>query len=178
MAVPGRRMEALMRFIILRDDREITVEIHERDGGYEVSIDGKPYEVDSHRILSNLYSVLVNGVSYEATVTSPQADEYDVHLYDGKRRVELVQPAALILRRNQGGSGGKGGAVRAPMPGKVVRVLVKPGDAVESGAGLIILEAMKMQNELQAPTEGIVRDVRVKEGDSVEGNAVLVALSD
>lgn len=66
--------------------------------------------------------------------------------------------------------------VKPPMPGRIVRVLAKPGDAVRRGAPLVILEAMKMQNEIPAPDGGVVQDVRVREGDLVTGNDVLVRL--
>lgn len=66
--------------------------------------------------------------------------------------------------------------VRAPMPGKVVKLLCRPGDRVRAGQGLLIIEAMKMENELRAPVDGVVAEVRAVEGQSVEGGAVLVAL--
>ncbi|MBI4416862.1 MAG: biotin attachment protein [Euryarchaeota archaeon] len=66
--------------------------------------------------------------------------------------------------------------VKPPMPGRIVRVLAKPGDAVRRGAPLVILEAMKMQNEIPAPDGGVVQDVRVREGDLVTANDVLVRL--
>jgi biotin carboxyl carrier protein len=95
----------------------------------------------------------------------------------------VAVPLIVIDRRHRRrGGGGPAGdearprAVVAPMPGRIVKVLVKPGEAVEARQGLVVIEAMKMENELRAPRAGTVADVRVTEGASVEANAVLVVL--
>jgi biotin carboxyl carrier protein len=67
-------------------------------------------------------------------------------------------------------------AVRSPMPGKVVKVLVAPGDSVKSGAPVVVVEAMKMENELRSPRDGKVREVKVQEGQAVEANQMLVTI--
>ena len=91
-------------------------------------------------------------------------------------------PAALRtsvqrLRGHGGGAAGDGRVV-APMPGRVVKVLVAPGAAVEARQGLVVVEAMKMENELRAPRAGVVREVRVAEGASVEAQTVLVIIDE
>lgn len=165
-----------MRYVILRDGKEIPVEVSERPGGYRVLLDGAEHSVDSLEVLPGLFSLIVGNRSYEVTVHRPSPDLYHVHLHDGMRPVELVPPMTLLLRRMGGRGAGNAGSVVAPMPGKVVRVLVKPGDAVAKGDGLVVLEAMKMQNQMQAPAAGVVREVRVAEGESAEGGQVLVVL--
>jgi biotin carboxyl carrier protein len=165
-----------MRYVIMRDGREIPVEVLEKNGGYAVTVDDKTYDVDSEFVLPGLYSLLVDGVSFEASVYSPETDVYNVHLYDGMRRVELLSPIGLVLRAQGGGAGAQALSVKAPMPGKVVKVLVEPGQNVAKGQGVIVVEAMKMQNELQALTDGKVKEIRAKEGESVEGGAELVVL--
>ncbi len=165
-----------MRYVILREGREIPVEITEQGAGYRVVLGDEAYDVDSARIAGNLYSLAVGSRSYEATVHRSSPEEYQVHLFDGVRTVALLTPLDLALRgqREPGAAGAAG--VRAPMPGRVVRVLVKPGDAVKKGDGVAVVEAMKMQNELTAPHDGTVREVKVREGDSVERTAELVVL--
>lgn len=165
-----------MRYVILRDGKEIPVEVSERPGGYRILLNGIEHPVDSLEVLPGLFSLLVGGRSYEVTVHRPSPDLYHVHLHDGMHPVELIPPMTLMLRQMGGRGAGKAGNVAAPMPGKVVRVLVKPGDAVVKGDGLVVLEAMKMQNQLQAPGAGIVREVRVTEGENAEGGQVLVVL--
>ncbi len=122
-----------MRYVILRDGREIPVEVQERAGGYLVTVDGAGHEVDSRQVVPGLYSLIVGGKSYEVTVFSPEPDHYRVHLYDGMRNVELLSPIGLVLRSQGGGANASGLSVRAPMPGKVVRVLVSPGQSVVRG---------------------------------------------
>jgi biotin carboxyl carrier protein len=165
-----------VRCVILREGREIPVEVHERAGGYLITLDGHGYEVDSRQVVPGLYSLIVGGRSYEVTVFSPEPEHYRVHLYDGMRTIELLSPIGLVLRSQGGGSGSSGLAVRAPMPGKVVRVLVSPGQKVTRGQGVVVVEAMKMQNELKAQVDGVVKEVLASEGDGVEGGADLVIL--
>lgn len=96
----------------------------------------------------------------------------------------VVVPVTVIDRRRRGHRGGSDRdgdgqpqTIVAPMPGRIVRVLVQPGEAVQARQGLVVVEAMKMENELRAPHAGIVAEVRVREGSSVEANAVLVVLT-
>ena len=163
-----------MRFWIIRDERQIPVELEERPEGYTAVLDGVTYEVGCARILDGLYSLLMEGESYEVAVHSHEPGSYDVHMYDGVRHVDLLSPLDLVLRSQHGGPGARGGSVRAPMPGKVVKVLVEEGQSVLKGQGLVVVEAMKMQNELQATADAVVQHVRVREGDSVESGAELV----
>lgn len=165
-----------MRYVILRDGREVPVEISEREGGYVITVDGAGYSVDSRQVVPGLYSLLVDGRSYEVTVFSPEPENYRVHLFDGQRAVELLSPIGLVMRAQGGRAGSAALSVKAPMPGRVVRLLVEPGQAVSAGQGVIVVEAMKMQNELQAQTEGVVKEIRAREGDAVEGGAELVVL--
>jgi biotin carboxyl carrier protein len=165
-----------MRYVILRDNKEVPAEIVEQSRGYRITLGDKSYDVDSVRVVGNLYSLAVSGKSYEATVHKSAPDEFRVHLYDGMRVVTLLTPLDLALRGKRASSGASHGSVRAPMPGRVVKVLVKEGDAIEKGTGLVVVEAMKMQNELCAAISGTVKAVKVSEGDSVERNAELVVI--
>lgn len=167
-----------MRYVIVRDERQIPIEVEEREGGYSVDLDGKLYEVEGAKILDGLYSFLISGESFEVTVHSPKPGLYDVHLYDGMRRVELLSPLEMVLRAESGKAATHGKSVRAPMPGKVVKVLVTEGQSVVKGQGVVVVEAMKMQNELQSPGDGVVKSVKTKEGDSVESGAELITLGD
>jgi biotin carboxyl carrier protein len=121
-----------------------------------------------------VYSVLMDGRSYEARV-----EEHPgllVVVIDGYRfEVEVRDPRRF--RRGAGGRGSDGvQTISAPMPGKVVRVLVAPGEAVEAGQGLLVVEAMKMQNELKAPRAGKVLTVPAREGATVTPGEVLATI--
>jgi len=167
-----------MRYVLLRAGNEIPVEITGEDGAYVVKLGDESYEVDSSFILSGLYSLIVDGKSYETAVYSPEPHVYNVYLHDGMRRVELLSPIDLVLNAKGGAAGSSGLSVKSPMPGKVVRILVSEGQAVKRGQGVIVVEAMKMQNELQALVDGVIREIKVAEGDGVEGGAELVLLKE
>lgn len=156
------------------------------DGRLRVTLDGQAYQVDARRLGAAGVSMLVtsegNGaapVSVDAAIVSQrEAGSVDVHV--GGRVVPLqIRQAGAFGRRRDGTAGGQGSGperITAPMPGKIARVLVKPGDAVVPKQGLVVVEAMKMENELRASRAGQVREVAVAEGQSVEAGAVLVVV--
>jgi biotin carboxyl carrier protein len=93
---------------------------------------------------------------------------YRIHLADERRmRVGGAQSSMELQGRQK---------VSVPMPGKVTAVLVSEGDAVEKGQGLLIVEAMKMENEVRSPIAGVVKEIKVKAGETVEGGVVLVVI--
>lgn len=157
--------------------------IVERDGElFRVRVDGRAHLVDVRRINGDTLSLLVqpNGTgegrrSVDAyIVPSRTPGAFEVHVA-GRRVPVQLRTGSLARRRDAGGAHGSGPQrVVAPMPGKVVRVLVKPGDAVKARQGLVVVEAMKMENELKAARDGRVREVSVAEGQSVEAGAALV----
>jgi biotin carboxyl carrier protein len=121
-----------------------------------------------------VYSVLMDGCSYEASVTSTPAGL--VVVIDGYRfEIDARDPRRLA--RRAGGRGAEGvQTIAAPMPGKVVRVLATAGDAVEAGQGLVVVEAMKMQNEMKAPRAGKVLSLPAREGATVAAGEVLATI--
>lgn len=116
--------------------------------------------------------------SYEVSFEADGAESV-VHVDGEPVRLTVIDARAGGWRRAHDAAVGGDGpqSIVAPMPGRIVKVLVKPGDAVAARQGVIVVEAMKMENELRTPRAGIVADVRVTEGMSVEANAVLVTLS-
>jgi biotin carboxyl carrier protein len=170
-----------MKFELEVADRLRTVEIRREADGYHVTVDGKPRTVDIVRVGRHGWSLLVRDDAgmraVEATVVRQIGSVgLDVH-FDGFHIP--VQPKTGLGRRTRGVAGAQGSGPQrlvAPMPGKVVRVLVAPGDEVKARQGLVVVEAMKMENELRAAREGRVREVLVKEGQSVEAGAALVVI--
>jgi biotin carboxyl carrier protein len=122
----------------------------------------------------NVYSVLMDGRSYDARVEEVPGGL--VVVIDGFRfEIDVRDPRRFS--RKAGGRGGEGvQTILAPMPGKVVRVLVSAGDAVEAGQGLLVVEAMKMQNEMKALRAGTVLSVSTKEGATVTAGEVLATI--
>jgi biotin carboxyl carrier protein len=155
------------------DGRSLRVEVRGQDGRYTVLVDGHPMEVDLQETGSHFVSLLVDGRSYEAGLQK-RPGGYTVVLSDDVVSVDLVEGARGIappLRKADGPA-----RIKAPMPGKLVRLLVAAGDEVAAGQGLVVVEAMKMENELRAPKKGRVKEVPVREGQAVEAGALLVVL--
>lgn len=117
---------------------------------------------------------------YDVSAIRKEDDDVYILLLDGKRlRIELEDEVAALLKRVGGDKATKmhSAIVRSPMPGKIARVLVGVGELIEAGQGVLILEAMKMENEIKAPAAGIVKAVHVSESDAVEKNAALIEIS-
>ena len=149
------------------------VEVRGKDGGYRVLLDGTPLEVDLRETSGHFVSLLIGGKSYEAGLEK-RAGGYNVVLADDVVSVDLAEGtkgAPPPPRKATGPS-----RIAAPMPGKLVRVLVAPGQDVAAGDGLVVVEAMKMENELRAPRAGRVLQVPVREGQAVEAGALLVVV--
>lgn len=140
---------------------------------YKISIDGHEFLVDGKKTGRTNYSLIVDSRSFEIEVDNTD-DEYRV-LVDGRSyRVNLVDERRVRMGGSQGGVQPQGRQkVSVPMPGKVIAVLVAVGDTVEKGQGLVIVEAMKMENEVRSPIDGKVKEIRVEPGQTVEGGAVL-----
>ena len=150
-------------------------------GKPQFTIDGKPLEADWTEIRPGHYSILINGQSYEARVAPAadsrpgQPDVWVVSIAEYDFRVQIRDPRR---RRFAGQAAAHDGPldVLAPMPGKIVRVLVEPDQEVSQDQGLVVIEAMKMQNELRAPRAGRITQVHVEEGIGIEAGARLLRL--
>lgn len=144
---------------------------------------GDEFEAFVHREADRL-TITIDGEKFEAKITDGAVNiggqTYRIDV--GEREVKIDQShfPFRILEIKTGAATGEGGArgarVKPPMPGKIVTVAVNEGDEVKAGQVLVILEAMKMQNEIAAPSAGIVKKVHVKPGQNVEGKDVLVEL--
>jgi biotin carboxyl carrier protein len=139
-----------------------------------IRINGKPAEPASDATIveteAGVWSVLAGGASFEARV---EGDEIVIGGY--RFRYEIDDPRQW--KRSSGGAGIHGKVfINAPMPGRIVRVLAAAGDAVKAGQGVVVMEAMKMQNELKAPRDGRVSTMAVKEDDRVNAGAILATI--
>jgi biotin carboxyl carrier protein len=163
-----------MKYEVVTGDELHTVEIREEG----IWLDGEPIEVDFGALGERgLYSLLVNQESFEALVE--QKDEHwQILLRGNLYEVQVMDERAQLLRSRSMSLVPESGevAITAPMPGLVVAVPVEIGQQVESGDNLVILESMKMENELKAPRAGRVERVNVAAGDSVEQNQSLVVI--
>jgi len=156
--------------------RRRAVEVVRIGDTYLVSIDGRDHEVDVRNIDGTL-SLLIGTKSYEISVGPPAGGAMTVHVNGVPVDVSVSTSRPSAGRAADGASEASGPQrVTAPMPGKIVKLLVKAGDRVEPRQGLVVVEAMKMENELRARAAGTVAEVRVVEGASVEAGAILVIL--
>jgi biotin carboxyl carrier protein len=164
-----------MAFIAKLGDQSYTLEIEEMGKSlYRVSVDGNEFLVDGKKTGRTNYSLIVDNRSFEIEVDHAE-DEYRV-LVDGRNyHVNLVDERRVRIGGGQSEIQLQGRQkVSVPMPGKVIAVLVSEGDSIEKGQGLVIVEAMKMENEVRSPIAGEVKEIKVKTGDAVEGGAVLL----
>ena len=143
---------------------------------------GESQSADWVEIAPGEYSIILQGRSHEARVTagasrpSSVAGSYTVAVGGQEYQVELRDPR--VRRRSEPGGGHEGPQeILAPMPGKIVRLLVKEGDHVEAGQGLLVVEAMKMQNEIRSPKSGVIERVLAKEGQPVNAGEVLCVVA-
>jgi biotin carboxyl carrier protein len=167
--------DAAMRYIATTGDREILIEIIDE---HHILVDGTRYDIDFETVSEQtVYSLLANHKSYEALVY--ESEEGWQVLLHGSQYVLLVEDEREKRLRASSSAGVLGNVdfhLKAPMPGLVVAVPVSEGQSVERGDVLLILESMKMQNELKSPREGQVNRVRVKPGDSVEQRDTLLSV--
>jgi biotin carboxyl carrier protein len=164
-----------MNYVATIGERDVKVSVEELGGSsYRVTIDGVAHVVDAQGIAGNLWSVLYGNESFEVDVTTAPADEYEVLIRGDCHKFTLMNEQRRAMIR-AGGKGAVGKAmVTSPMPGKVVKLLVEEGQEVGAGQGVIVVEAMKMENELKAAVAGKVKEIFVREGEVVESGAKLL----
>ena len=152
------------------------VEVTGGDGHYRLTVGDDAWEVDARLTAQGIYSLLIGGVSYVADVV----DREGTCLVDvgGEAYEVLVEEQTRWIIRTRGGAAGAGAGqtVRAPLPGKITHVAVRPGDRVQAGDTLVVIEAMKMENEFKAAAAGAIAEVRVSVGQAVNPGDVMVVL--
>lgn len=158
-----------------------TVEVFETPSHWRVTLQKEGEQKELHQIskvdykrMDDAISFLFEGSSYMVDVVG-QGIDYTVYTRGSYREIKLFNDE-LLLHESLKGQGNLGGIdqITAGMPGKIVKVMVKPGDKVSANQTLLVMEAMKMENDMKAPQDVTVKEVRVKEGQSVEAGATLV----
>ncbi|HUQ49300.1 MAG TPA: biotin/lipoyl-containing protein [Terriglobales bacterium] len=138
-------------------------------------VDGKAFDGDIASPVAGVLSILLAGNSYEA-VRDLHAGQSSVVVAGQRFEVEVSDPRSLQARKVKAGASDGPKKITAPMPGKVVRIIVPEGGSVEAGQGVIVIEAMKMQNELKSPKKGVVRKLLSAEGDTVTAGQALAVI--
>jgi biotin carboxyl carrier protein len=162
---------------------ELAGEKHELDIKHDESrvvaeVDGRRYEVEARSSQPGVYLLLAGGHVYECRVDHVRAKREEVEVTVGAQAYAVTLGDPKRLRGAQSLAGHMDGTIQiiAPMPGKVVRVLVAVGAEVEAGAGLVVVEAMKMQNEMKSPKAGKVTSINVTTGATVNAGDVLAVV--
>ncbi|MCB1056236.1 MAG: hypothetical protein KDD11_12115 [Acidobacteria bacterium] len=165
-----------MELIVTHGERQETVRIERTKGGYEVHVGATRYRVDAAEAGAGLHSLLLadDGVhpQYEVAV-EPAGQGYQVEVggySPPSPAVDVADPLTHLARASKAAAGGSGKRqVTAYMPGRVVALLAAEGDEITAGQGVLVLEAMKMENEIAAESSGVLRRILVEVGANVEG---------
>jgi biotin carboxyl carrier protein len=165
-----------MTYDIIVDGKTHRVEVTRGENLWSCRVDGQEMEVDAALTARDVLSVLIGGKAYE--IKREQSLQGDVHMVIGSARyaVEVQDPRSLRTRRGVAGADVGPQKIRAAMPGKIVRVLVAEGSEVKAGEGVIVMEAMKMQNEMKSPKDGKVQKILTAEGSTVNAGDTLAVI--
>jgi pyruvate carboxylase subunit B len=161
-----------VELIVRQGARTEKVRVRRHDGGYEVAVGDRVYQVDAASgetgEIGRARSLVIDGAQHEVSVR-PDGEDWTVSGRHGAAAVSVTDPLTHLAAQTRGGKGGKRHKkVTAYMPGRVVAVLVQEGGTVTAGQGVIVLEAMKMENEIRAETDGTIARIFVQPGQAVD----------
>ncbi len=165
-----------MKYEVIINGASHQVEINKNNVGWLCKVNDATLEVDSAFTARDIVSILLGGKAYE--VKRERSYDGATHMIVGSARysAEVRDPRSLKTRRADAGSEKGPAKITAPMPGKVVRIIATEGSEIEAGHGVIVVEAMKMQNELKSPKKGVIKKVLVAEGTTVNAGDPLVVI--
>jgi biotin carboxyl carrier protein len=165
-----------MRFVATIDGQPTPVDVRGAEGRYRVTIGERVWEVDARFPAPGLASLLIDSTSYLADVV--EQDGLTIVDVGGETyAVQVEEETRYVIRTRGGAAGGQGGqTLVAPLPGRVTHVAVVPGQVVTAGQALVVIEAMKMENEFTARQGGTVTEVRVVAGQAVNAGDVLLVI--
>jgi biotin carboxyl carrier protein len=164
-----------VKYLVRDGETDIPVEVHRHGAGYRVLIGERWLEADLVDVGRYVRSLRLEDGTQFSLVHHREGNRQEISFVGSTVAIELIDPLAANRQGRDDETGGSG-TIKALMPGRVVRVLVAQGDAVRKGAGLLILEAMKMENEIPALADGTVIEVFVTAGQTVEVGAELMLL--
>lgn len=166
-----------MKYEVRISGKTRLVELERQGDGWQARLDGEADVADVVETAPNTFSILVSGQSHQISVTPSSDGGLELVTGGFEFSAAVTDPRSWRGRRHGGAEAEGRQQIAAPMPGKIVRLLVKAGDAVEAGRGLLVIEAMKMQNEIRSPKSGTVERVLVREGQAVNAGEVLCVVA-
>jgi biotin carboxyl carrier protein len=169
-----------MKYTAILNGKEREIEISQIDNDrhrFRVTVDGQAHEVDARSCNRDWLSMLADNRSYDISYTFDQ-DSVELCFWNQYFNIEILDERKMRMRRVRTGLDHAGPEIiKTSMPGKIVKVLVEPGQKVDPGTGIIIIEAMKMENEIKCRNGGLVEAVHVEPQQTVESDAVLVKIT-
>jgi biotin carboxyl carrier protein len=162
-----------MKYEVLVDGHSHQVELERVQNGYQGTVDGEPFAIDVVMTARDVLSIIHGGRNYEAKREYSLLGETHIIVGSERFNTEVRDPRSLRSRLAAAGAGSGPAKIVAPMPGKIVRLVVREGDEVEAGQGIVVVEAMKMQNEIKGTKKGKITKIAVKEGAAVNAGDLL-----
>jgi biotin carboxyl carrier protein len=159
-------------------ERIAKVEMIGKEGSeYKLKVDGKLYEVDIIMVERGVYSILLDGRSYNVELMNAEGPKnYQVNTLFYSFDAEVVDAERKYQKSRKKMDDMEDAVISSPMPGKVVKILVRPGDQVKAGDTVVIVSAMKMESEYKVKNDRIIKEIKVKEGDTVSANQPLIII--
>lgn len=159
------------------NDRTALVEVLSREGNkVRISIDGKIYDADVVMVEKGVYSILLDNRSHNIELIRTENKNYLLNTYSKSYDIEIIDAETKYLKSRRRDDSQEEAVISSPMPGKVVKILVKVGDQVKAGDTVVIVSAMKMESEYKVKKDRIIKDIKVKEGDTIKANQPLVII--
>lgn len=178
---PGRQRNvnlSAMKFLAETDGNKHKIDIVRDAERVTATIDGRQYELEASEPESGVFLFKKDGQVFEASV-SQKAKSNDTNLVRVKasvHEIRIIDPKRLRGTAGHDSDASGKAEIKTAMPGKVVRILVAEGDTVQKGDGVIVVEAMKMQNEMKSPKDGVIAAIKAAEGDTVGAGDVLAVI--
>ncbi len=167
-----------MELIVRLGEREERLRVARTAQGFEVTLAGRTLAVDAAAVAADVWSLRAGGVQHEVSAHRLEEGRYQVAWRGGAAEVEVADPLTVLARSTHEAAGPRGPRrVTAYMPGRVVAVLAREGEEVAAGQGVVVLEAMKMENEILADRAGTIRALFVQPGQAVEGGDPLFEIA-
>jgi biotin carboxyl carrier protein len=157
---------------------EVEVEVRRDGDRIQARVDGREYQLEAHPSPAGISLLAADGLVFDCRIDGQTSSGQTVDVFVGASHyaVAIIDPKRLRGATGAGAHADGSARIVAPMPGKIVRVLAEKGSEVEAGAGIVVVEAMKMQNEMKSPKTGIVVAMNVEVGATVNGGDVLAVI--
>lgn len=161
-----------MKLLAELNDEKSEVEIKRVGESISASVDGREYELEASEVERDVYLLKLDNQIYQIYAAPTGIVNYGNHQFE----IKITDPKRLRGSGAAGANADGAAEIKTAMPGKIVRILAKQGAEIKQGDGVLIVEAMKMQNEMKSPKDGVVKEIRVEEGATVNAGDILAVI--